>query len=512
MPDENQETRLNVDPKLDLDNEVGSVFDWVNWPTGVWIDTDEAGNERIIDLPERSYATKVDRMIRIDGQAGSVFEVLTLPLLSADWSIQTPPDDKGQSEMVRNVIMRAGHEGGMETGFDEVLGQMSLATAVKRTYHEKVWTRDPDSGQIVYKKLAWRPPGACELIRDIKGGKVVGFREYMDFGVHQHQQAGEIDKDGYVEIPARRSLIYIHGQRRNPIDGISSMEATWNAYSLKQKILKLWLDFLGTLSTPKVLAYGRDSTEAKTNARNIASMRSGGVAPVTRPNDPQLKMFEILEAAGSSGGAAQFQEMIGYLDQTMTHSVLAGFLDLTRQATAQGAGSARGSNALNQGSMDLYMESRTAVANEIARVFTQQVIAPMVWVNYGLGASVPPLICAKLSSDQADRVMQMLTAIGASTTFTVPPDFIGLLIVKAAAYLDMDEQVVENMVMGHVQAVSKQADAAGAPLSEPGQVSAAVDKVNQLISGQTTPAPSGSGNPPEPTLNGNQADSAIRGR
>lgn len=477
----------------DLERETGSIYDWVTWPTGVWIDVDDQGNERVINLPERAYATKVDRMIRIDGQASQVFEVLTLPLLSADWSIQTPTGDTGQAEFVRNVILRPGIEGGMQTSFEELLGEMSLATAVKRTYHEKVWTRD-DKGRSVYDRIAWRPPGACELIRDLRSGRVAGFREYMDFGLHQHGDdavTAQIDKDGYVEIPSRRALIYIHGQRRDPVNGISSMEATWNAYALKEKLLSLWLTFLGTLSIPRVLAYGRDPVEAKNNAMNIAKLRTGGVAPVTRP-EAALRMFDILDNSGK--GADQFSSMIAYLDQAMTHSVLAGFLDLTRQATGQGAAGARGSHALNQGSMDMFLQSRTAIANEMARIFTHQVIAPMVWRNYGMGASIPSLICAKLTADQVDKVMAMLTAIGASTTFTVPPDFIGLLIVKAAAYLDMDEQQVEQMVMGHVEAVAK---TAAGPLSAPAQVSAATDKISQLIQGSpasgaaptTAPAP-----------------------
>lgn len=478
----NPETDLHMDP-VDLDRETGSVFDWVNWPSGVWIDVDEAGNERIIDLPERSYATKVERMLRIDGQASQVYEVLTLPILAADWSVTTPKGDTGQAEFVRNVIMRPGVEGGMQTSFEELIGEMSLATAVKRTYHEKVWTRD-EKGKTVYDRLAWRPPGACELIRDIKSGRVAGFREYMDFGLHQSVDESEITKDGYVEIPARRALIYIHGQRRNPIDGISSMEATWNAYQLKEKILALWMTFTGTLSIPRVLAYGRDSTEAKTNARNMAALRTGGIAPVTRP-DTALKMFDILDNAGK--GAEQFASIIGYLDSSMTHSVLAGFLDLTRQATGQaGTGAARGSHALNQGSMDMYMNSRTAVANEIARTVTQQVIAPMIWRNYGLGSPVPQLTCTKLTSDQSDKVMAMLTAVGTATTYQVPTDFIGLLIIKAAAYLDMDEQLVESIVMGHIQEVSK---TMGGPLSPPAAVSAATDTISQLIQGGPASAP-----------------------
>lgn len=480
----NPETELDIDETRDLrPGEVGSVFDWVNWPAGVWIDTDDKGNDRIIDLPERSYATNIAGMLKQDAGANEVFETLTLPILGADWSINTPPEDQGQAELVRNNIMRAGVEGGMSTDFDVVLAQMTTATAMRRSYHEKVWTRDPETGMVVYERIAWRPPGACELIRDIQSGRIAGFRQYMDFGLRRAQDNAAISKDGYVEIPARRALIYVHGQRRDPVNGFSSMDVTYKMYMLKQKVLNLWLTFLGTQSLPRVLVYGRSPAEAAANARNIAALRTSGVAPVTRNEDPTARMFDLLETSGK--GADQFAHMVSYCDQQMTHSILAGFLDLTRQASAQGAGGARGSNALNKSSMDMFMQSRYAVGREMAAAFTTQVIAPLVRINYGPGVSIPQLVSSKISSDQTDRALALLTTLATSQTISVPPEFIGLLIEKAAGFLDMDEQQVAAIIDGHIQEVNKLIPG-GADATQ--QVSSAMDVVNQLIGQQGAPA------------------------
>lgn len=478
--DVNPETDLDVTDEVTKQGEVGSVFDWVNWPAGVWIDTDARGNDRIIDLPERSFATNIADMLTRDQTANEVFEALTLPILGADWSINTPPEDAGQAEMVRDNLLRTGVEGGMAVDFDMVMAQMTMACGNKRSYHEKVWGSDPDTGYTVYEQLAWRPPGACELIRDIKSGRITGFRQYMDFGLRQSRRDVELTRDGYVEIPANRALVYIHGQRRDPINGISSLSVTYQFFMLKQKILNLWLTFLGTQSLPRVLVYGKDPVQARQNAQNIAGLRTSGVVGVTRTEDPQAKMFDLLETSGK--GAEQFQAMVGYCDAAMTHSVLAGFLDLTRQASPQGGGGARGSNALNQGSMDMFMQSRYAVAKEMAACFNTQVIAPLVRVNFGPDATIPQLVSGKISSDQTDRAIALLTALVTSPTLTVPPQFIGLLIEKAAGFLDMDPQAIAAIIDGHIEQVAKTQPGGVLPVAN--QVSSAVDVVNGLIAGK----------------------------
>ena len=476
----------------DLDSEVGSKFDWVNWPTGVWIDRDQAGHERAIDMPERQYSIKINQMLQRDGQAAQVFEALVLPLTEATPSIPTPDGDAGQADFIRGVLMQPGSGGGMATPFDTFIAQMAGACVFKRAYFEKVFTRDQESGQVRYEKVAWRPPGSCELVRDLKSGEVAGFRQYMSFGLHQSPvgpaQSKPLSKDGYMEIPMRRACVYIHGQRRNPIDGISSMDPAYWAYVMKQRVMRLWFTFLDANAQIKVLAYGRDSTEAKQNASNIARLKGGGVVPVLRPED-SLKMFDTLDMNGK--GAGEFQAMIAYLDQSMTHSVLAGFLDLTRQATAQaGTGAARGSSALNQGSMDLFMESRHSVAKEMADCINAQIIAPLVALNYGPSAVVPQLTFEKISSDEADRAIALLTSLATAPTIQVPSGFVDMLVEQAAQFLNLDPDKVQAAIEDKLKTfpppqsggVGGPAGAEPAASSDPlHTVAAATDTINKMI-------------------------------
>jgi hypothetical protein len=487
----NPATDLDIDPAT-LDQEVGSVFDWVNWPTGTWIDRDDNGYERVIDMPGRAYSIKINKMLSQDGQANQVFEALMLPLVGATAAIPTPDDDDGQAAFVRNNLMQPGSSGGMDTPWSTFVAQMAGACAFKRSYFEKVFTKGTD-GKIKYKKLAWRPPGSCELVRDIKSGEIAGFRQYMSFGLHQSpmsaQAAKQLSKDGYMEIPMNRACVYVHGQRRDPIDGISSLDPAYWAYVLKQRVLQLWFTFLDVNALPKVLAYGRDGTEATKNAANIARLRGSGVVPVTRPDDPSLKVFETLNTSGS--GAGEYHAMIGYLDQAMTHSVLAGFLDLTRQASGQaGSGGARGSNALNQGSMDLFLESRATVAKEMADCINTQVIAPLVALNFGPDATVPQLTFEKITSDEADRAIALLTSLATAPTIQVPSGFVDMLVEQAAQFLNLDQDKVAAMIEDNLKTFPPPQSAAAAGGQSPAQlaaepmrnVAAATDTIGHLIS------------------------------
>lgn len=493
---DNPEADLHLQPPADLDTELGSRFDWIDWPANVWVDTTDDGEDRIINLPERGYWNKFQEMLKTDGTASQVFEALTLPILSANWELSTPKGDTGQAEFVRSNLMVPGVEGGMSTPWEAFMAQMAASTALKRSYHEKVWTRDPADGKVKYLKLAWRPPGACEIIRDLGSGDLLGFRQYMDFGLKMKASTRRdmITKDGYVEIPMRRSVVHIHGQRVNPTDGMSNMEVTYNCWQLKQKLLDLWLTFIGATALPRVIAYGADPTQANKNALAIAQLKSAGVIGMVRPDDPTLKTYETLDS-NSTDGSAEFSGMVAYLDSAMTHSILAGFLELTRQAVAQkGTGSARGSAALNESAMDMFMQSRWGDAKEMASTINSQVIGPLVWANFGPDAPVPQFKINEINETQAESATALLTALSTSQTLQVPNGFIELLVEKAASFLGLDEQKIADLVKGQIQQVDRTAGAGPEPTqapplrpgptglaSTPKNVNAAVDAINQAI-------------------------------
>lgn len=450
-------------PQPVLDRELGTYFDWVDWPPGLY--EDERG--RIVQQNERIFVGEIRRMLDTDGTAQSIETALAMPLRQANKTIEKPEKDKGQTEFIREVLECGYEDGGMETSLELIISQMTFAMATCKTFHEKVFTRRKD-GRIVYKKVAWRPPGSCELIRTRRTGDLIGFRQYQDW------ETGRAGDDGFVEISAARSLIYIHGQHRDPLYGVSDLQVTKWAYQLKQKLLFLWSNYLGNQALPKILAYGKDPTEATNNARKIAGLRSSGVLGMVR-NNPDEVLYSILETSGQ--GATQFRELCSYLDGQCSRSVMAGWLDLTSAATE-----GRGSYALSSDQSGIFLASRYAVAKEIAETVTRQLIAPLVWLNFGPDAAVPKLVFEKISTDQAAKAMGMLQQLGAAQNMNVPAGFIDLLMERVGQYLDLDDEKISKVIEERQEQVRQTAEAAGrapeASLSPDGQLS---DKVQAIL-------------------------------
>lgn len=430
--------------------ERGTGWDWYSDTTeNHWSELFE-DRSLLTTLPERTWVADVKRMIARGGRPAAVEKALTLPLRQANLTIETPEKDRGQAEFVRDVLYSSGQSAGMTPDLVGIVAQMTDAIAVKRTYHELVFERRPD-GRFGYKKVAWRPPSSCEMIRDRKTGDLRGFRQYVDPETVSEIRRRSDPRDvapvytnqydeGYVVIPKNRALVYVHGQHRDPINGVSDLDTTHWAWTMQQKIMLLWATFLDGQANAKVVAYGDSKTEAENNARAIASLRGSGVLGMQRNvSNPDQKLWELLDTSGK--GADQFAAMITYLDQQMTMSVLAGFLDLTSNAT-QGIGS----YALSADQSGLFLTSRQAVAKEIAAEVTQQLIAPLVRINFGHDAPVPRLVFEKMSQDQTDKAIQLLQQLGSANSIHVPEGFLDLLIERVAQSLDLPDEKVEQII------------------------------------------------------------------
>lgn len=445
-----------------VDIERGTPFDIAGMSAQPWQQL--ADDEFLVTtMPEREWVDDVEKMLRSGGQPSAVFAALTLPMRSANLTIETPEGDKGQTEFVREVLYSAGQGEGMKPDLVGIVSQMAVATAVKKTYHEIEWTKRKD-GKLTYSKVAWRPPQTCEPIRTLANGELMGFRQYIDSRVWSDPRFqrdvvkignDRSDQFGYVRIPMARALVHVHGQHRDPMNGISDLSVTHWAWTLQQKIMLMWATFLDGTSLPKVAAYGRDSKEATRNAAIIASLRGSGVVGMIRDGlDPKEKLFDLIDNSGA--GAAQFQEMINYLEQQMTKSVLAGFLDLTSNATR-----GIGSYALSADQSGLFLTSRQAAAKELAATVTDQLIAPLVRVNFGTAAAIPRLVFEQMGQEQSTQAMQMLQQLGSVQNGSVPPGFLDLLIERVSQFLDLPDDKVEKLLKEQAEFRRTQAEALG---------------------------------------------------
>jgi hypothetical protein len=461
-----------VDAERMIDEERGTLFNWLEFPQFL-----ELEKGRVTEYPDRVWINDVVDMLKTDGQAAGVETALTMPLRQANTTIEKPErDGSGRiTSFVEDALFRPATEGGMTTSFDLVIGQMTFASAVCRTFHEMVWTRRED-GKLGFSKIAYRPPGSCEILRDRESGELDGFKQFTEWDVAARNKAG-VDWMGFIEIPKQRAVIHLNGQHRDPVYGWSDLSVTNWAFQLKRKVMLLWVTLLGRAAEPWVMAYGNGSVEAKKNAKAIASLKSGGVAAVERSGDPTTKMFDVLDVH-SSQAAEMYLGALRYLDGMMTQSVMAGWMDLAGAASQSGAGSF----ALSADQSGLFLESRHGAARELAATINYQIIRPLVRVNFGPKAPVPLLKFEKIGSDQVAKAMEMLTTLGGSQTVQVPTEFIGMLIERVAAFLDLPDDRVREMIKEQAAQAKQQALLAGAPQAPEGTPEAGLsDAINGAL-------------------------------
>jgi hypothetical protein len=462
--------------------EIGTEFDYGQRQFAYF------GSGDVFDYGEWKSRDMSTMLVR-DGQAAALEAVLTLPIRQAKWAVEPTHGDSGEAEFVHSVLAKPATVGGIETPFQQVIGQVTSAQIYKKAFFEKVYEIRPSDGKITYKKLAFRPTATCDIRRDAQTAGFKGFRQQVWMFGGLTQQAHRQQKvPGYVDIPKIRSFVYIHGKHRDPLQGVSEMDLCYWCYQTKIKLLFLWYNFLEAQSLPKVITYGQDQPEASSRADDIASMRQSGIVGWVRPADGS-KSFDLLETSGK--GADQFSAALSFLETWQTGSVLAGFTGLSSLASM-----GRGSMALSQDQSDFFLMSRQAVTMEMQTDITHQVVADLVRLNFGANASFPKFTFGPLVDENGNALVTLFQTMAVAPTLTVPPEIMDMITERLASVLQLDIDSVHKALKHAAEVRAKQAVAQAPPGMPPGsaaQLGALNGAVNAAtsIAKQTTQARSG---------------------
>lgn len=404
-------------------------------------------------------ARDIESMLSKGYKAKQIEMALSLPIMSAEWTIGNDKGDRGETEFIKEFWRADPHNGGCETLLDEIIDLNTSAFAYKRAYWELEWTagRGDFDGKIVYNDVGWRPQTTCRLAREVKTGKMRGFEQEAFYSGPEITQ-GEFP----IYVPTNRAYVYTHGKRRNPLHGVSDLEVPFWCYKTTQKLLFLWFQFLEGVSLPRTIVKATDQGDANKIARSIAQLRSSGVLPVSTGGGPDSVSIDALDLSGN--GADQFMRAISWLDQAAVNSVLAGFLNLTNSDKAGG------SFALSEDSSDFFLQTREADAREMERSIHQDLLGPMVRYNFGPNAKIPSFKFEPLSSeDKTTSVTMLQSLMNSRDPALIPDEFVGQLSEQVANYLGMDGAKVRKAFDKAGKAfAAKQAAMAGMDPNAPG--------------------------------------------
>lgn len=462
-----------------LAREEGTAFGWFDrWMVGTTPD-----GKYITDYADWE-ARDLFEMLARDYKAKQIENVLSLPVMSAEWSIVGGKGDNGEAEWLNQFWEADPFQGGPVTSLDQIIGLCTSAFYYKRSYFEKVWVKGtgPFTGKIVYGDVAFRPQTTCRLMRDPVTGRYKGFEQ------EAYYMGPEISKPNRwpIQIKPQNAFVYTHGTRKDPLNGVSDMEVAFWAYKTKQRILLLWFQFLAGVALPRTIIKAQDEGVAKQVAREVARLRNSGVLPVAAPAGPDSIGIDTLDVSGK--GHEQFKEVIQWLDNAATQSILAGFLDLTTTANE-----GRGSYALSNDQSDFFLQSLEAKTRELERQIRQDLFAPLIFLNFGRDAVVPYLQFEPLNDiDKANAIELLKTAMTAPPGGPVPSSFVAGLAEQVSNYLGLDgasmgadfkESFDAAAAQAKAQALASTAPGAGSPIGQQvaglaGAVKAASDAVN----------------------------------
>lgn len=382
-------------------------------------------------------ARDMRQMLRQDGNARKVEQVLTLPLRSAAWEIRAAPGDTGEAAYIHAQF---------DTKLDKIIDQMTTAIVYRKAFFELTYSVNNDGVNV--DAVDWRPPATCEAAYDPQTGRPLGFRQRVGnpggLITIQANQSVRGDQPGYVTVGDTRAFVYVHGAYREPIEGLSDLDVAYWVWQTRQKIYFLWFQFLEQQSLPKILAYGDDPTQADANRDAIADAGASGVLGIQRPNDPTAKTFDILASDGS--GAGQFVEAIRYLEGLMSASVLASFTDLGALASHSRS---QGSYALSADQSEFFLSARQAVADEMAEAVTRDLFKRLCVWQFGADCKPPSLEIGPLSKHDKERALRVLDALLTAQHFNAPPPYVDLLLTSTAGYLGLPVDQVGNLVEAH---------------------------------------------------------------
>lgn len=410
-------------------------------------------------------ARDIYEMISKDYKSKQIENVLSLPIMSAEYQIVAGKGDSGEAEWLNSFWDADPMQGGSATSLDQIIGLCTSAFYYKRAYFEKVWVRGTGEfeGQFVYGDVAFRPQTTCRLMREPVTGRYRGFEQE---GYYVGPNISKIEK-WPIQVEAKRAFVFTHGTRKDPLNGISDMEVAYWAWKTKQKILMLWFQFLQAVALPRVLVKAQDEGTARQVAREVARLKSSGVLPVAVPAGPESVSIDVMDMSGK--GHEQFKEVIQWLDNAATQSILAGFLDLTSSANT-----GTGSYALSASASDFFLQSLEAKTRELEDQIRQSLFAPLIFANFGLQAVVPRLQFEPLNDiDKTAAISLLTTAMAVPPGGPVPTSFIAGLAEQVSSYLGLDAAEMKQDFKESFDAAAAQAKAqamadAGALGGDPG--------------------------------------------
>lgn len=367
-------------------------------------DIEELFDESAVTLAD------LDRMVQTDGQAMSLYRILTMPIRAGELRVKVVDGGVQEANFIQAQLVNPPELGGMTTPWSGVIQNIAKFVLTGAEVLEKV--HEVRNGHTVLRKLAPRPRSSIIIRMDSKGG----FN-----GVTQILPGGNVD------IGKEKCVLFVQGKEHNPLYGRSMMLPAYGHYEMKHKLYYI-----------SHLAY----------ALNAIPIREGSMPPGVQ--DSEKKAFQnALDNVGVNtsiivpeGYSMEIHEtrqvadsmpLIDHHDIEMAKAVLGQIINMG--TTVSG-----GSYSLGQTQLEMLLLCLQSIRDDIAQMVNSYVIPELIDWNFGT-QRYPQIKLLPPSTDLKVLTKEIFQHISAARQVNTTPDFWLKLERKMAEMLGFEDEI-----------------------------------------------------------------------
>lgn len=345
--------------------------------------------------------------MRTETHLAGILEAIVQAALSAGWNLETEgvPDDvvtlcRTELGLVSpgEPMAQVEHQGvEVINHLEEMLETMLIAgfSAAEIVFDAGAPTPAQEGinagvgGQIRHlRKLAPRPPRTITRIETERdGGLKAIYQTPLDYTALED-----------TPIPVEDLVMYTYKKRGANWAGESLFRTAYRPWSIKDIYLRLDAAAVDKHSNGYWIGKSADQKRADALYEELSELHSGERgALVTDPNDEVNLM-------GVSGSLVDITPRLKYLDQEMSRSALAMFLDL---------GHDNGARSLGETHLRIFYNKVDSIAKYMGRVLTQNVIRKLVAHNFPAGTPWPSLVPGDVVSQQSGSIENLTSLMNA---------------------------------------------------------------------------------------------------
>lgn len=344
---------------------------------GAVISAGIVADEHNADLKGTLGLKAATKMRRTSAQVRATVQAIGLPVRSTVWTVE-PAKNAGSAEKEAAEILQANLMGGMETSWDDLLREATLAVYYGYRVPEIVW--EERAGLLAVRKIASRNPEMLERWLTDDAGRLVGYvyAGTRPAGGGLSDLNGTGSKYERIAIPLEKSLHFCYDRENDSPAGFGlwrSMYPHWFNIDVTYKIMAIGLE-RSLLGVPYGELADTDQDDEKTALLTILKrLRAAHDGAFVLQKGQKVSWFE------SSRNLMDAMPFIYHHASQISLAGLCQFLNLGMQEV--------GTQAVGAVHAKLFETAEDAIARWIEQAVNTQLVDRWARYNYGEGLKPP---------------------------------------------------------------------------------------------------------------------------